>query len=149
MAFQIVKQGDKVFHVYGAGEDREMIQVDGPRSTGVSTKSEASPATGGTAASSGTEPEEAAGERVAAPGASAARIIAPAAPGGSELAAGASLPAVSSLAATADPAVAGAASAGDAAAAVPWNGSPMLGALIDPAADSRARSRREDSDSSS
>jgi hypothetical protein len=30
MAFQIVKKGDKVFHVYGTGKDKQVIQV-GPR----------------------------------------------------------------------------------------------------------------------
>lgn len=28
MAFQIVKKGEKVFHVYGTGKDRQMIQVE-------------------------------------------------------------------------------------------------------------------------
>ena len=28
MAFQIVKKGDKVFHVYGTGKDKQMIQVE-------------------------------------------------------------------------------------------------------------------------
>jgi hypothetical protein len=50
MAFQIVKKGDKVFHVYGTGKDRQMIQV-APKHTKAAdantTKSD-----GGTAASS-------------------------------------------------------------------------------------------------
>jgi hypothetical protein len=64
MAFQIVKKGDKVFHVYGTGKDRQMIEVgehkkatgSAPASssttTGSSSTTSSSSATGGTGGTS-------------------------------------------------------------------------------------------------
>ena len=48
MAFQIVKKGDKVFHVYGTGKDKQMIEVSSHK------KAHHTAAAGGTAASGGT-----------------------------------------------------------------------------------------------
>ena len=63
MAFQIVKKGDKVFHVYGTGKDRQMIQVAPKKDDGDATKAEGTKSvenpeaksigTGGSAASDG------------------------------------------------------------------------------------------------
>jgi hypothetical protein len=151
MAFQIVTQGEKVFHVYGTGEDRDVLQVDGPR-TGVpsSLLNRASAPTGGTSSSANSAAEEAADKRVAAPAASAARVAAPAtspargvAPAAAEAAPNGSRPTETDVS-TPDATAVGAASAGDRAAAALWDGSAMLGALIDPAAESRDRLRRED-----
>jgi hypothetical protein len=57
MAFQIVKKGDKVFHVYGTGKDKQMIQVapkdkddSGKKASGTA----AAGGTGGSAAADGT-----------------------------------------------------------------------------------------------
>jgi hypothetical protein len=50
MAFQIVKKGDKVFHVYGTGKDKQMIQV-APKDH--DKKSGSTSAAGGTSAASG------------------------------------------------------------------------------------------------
>lgn len=50
MAFQIVKKGDKVFHVYGTGKDKQMIQVEPKESTKKASSSEAPAASGSTAA---------------------------------------------------------------------------------------------------
>lgn len=63
MAFQIVKKGDKVFHVYGTGKDKQMIEVSshkkahhsGTSASGAgATSSAGSAATGGTTASDDT-----------------------------------------------------------------------------------------------
>lgn len=51
MAFQIVKKGDKVFHVYGTGKDKQMIEVstkDHSTKTDTSTPASGSGTTGGT-----------------------------------------------------------------------------------------------------
>jgi hypothetical protein len=48
MAFQIVKKGDKVFHVYGTGKDKQMIQV-APKAK----KADAADAPGGAADAAG------------------------------------------------------------------------------------------------
>jgi hypothetical protein len=144
MAFQIVKQGDKVFHVYGTGKDREVLQVDGER-TGIPTSllNRASASTESGAGSANVGPEEAADKRAVAPAASRARVAVPAAAAGAALAPGSPVRTTNG-AVTPDASVVSTASAGDRAAAALWDGSAMLGALIDPAADSRARSRTED-----
>ena len=65
MAFQIVKKGSKVFHVYGTGKDKQMIQVspkhdDGKKAnsttsaSGTGAATGTAPATGGTTASGDT-----------------------------------------------------------------------------------------------
>jgi hypothetical protein len=51
MAFQIVKKGDKWWHVYGTGKDRQWIPSDGPKKKVGSAQS--SSASGGTAPASG------------------------------------------------------------------------------------------------
>ena len=51
MAFQIVKKGDKVFHVYGTGKDRQTIQVEPKdKPDKKASSSEAPAASGSTAA---------------------------------------------------------------------------------------------------
>jgi hypothetical protein len=53
MAFQIVKKGDKTFHVYGTGKDRQMIEVSGEKKAAApanTTAGAAASGTGGTAA---------------------------------------------------------------------------------------------------
>jgi hypothetical protein len=60
MAFQIVKKGDKVFHVYGTGKDKQVIEVSshkkahGTAAAGGTAASGATPASGGTTASDDT-----------------------------------------------------------------------------------------------
>jgi hypothetical protein len=52
MAFQIVKKGDKTFHVYGTGKDRQMIEVSGDKKAAAPAKTTDASAsgTGGVAA---------------------------------------------------------------------------------------------------
>jgi hypothetical protein len=52
MAFQIVHKGDKTFHVYGTGKDRQMIEVSGEKKAAAPTKTTdaAAAGTGGVAA---------------------------------------------------------------------------------------------------
>lgn len=130
MAFQIVKQGEKVFHVYGTGKDQEVLQVDGPR-TGIPSS----------LLKHAAEPTESA--RIATPAAAVPRVVAPARAGAEALVSGAAVPAESGVASP-DAGVTSTATASDRAAAALWDGSAMLGALIDPSAESRARARHED-----
>jgi hypothetical protein len=51
MAFQIVKKGDKVFHVYGTGKDRQTIQV-APKHNEAGSSTDAAGGSGATAAAS-------------------------------------------------------------------------------------------------
>ncbi len=61
MAFQIVKKGSKVFHVYGTGKERQTIEVGAKKAAAASTDASttgttgaaAAAATGGTAAGTG------------------------------------------------------------------------------------------------
>ncbi|MEA2457125.1 MAG: hypothetical protein QOC95_97 [Thermoleophilaceae bacterium] len=53
MAFQIVKKGDKVFHVYGTGKDKQAIEV-GAKKAATASDSSASAASTGTAAATST-----------------------------------------------------------------------------------------------
>jgi hypothetical protein len=151
MSFQIVKRDGKVFHVYGTGKDREVIQVDGPRANPTTTKAaQASAAAGGSAppadaqnagAKTGTS-QEAASDRVAA---IRPRIAMPPASGNGEAASVAASGQPSLDSAGAPPiADLAALSASDGAAPALWNVAPILGALVDPAADSRARPRSDD-----
>lgn len=49
MAFQVVKHGDKTFHVYGEGKHRQMIEVGGqPKKSSHSSSTQTSQATGAT-----------------------------------------------------------------------------------------------------
>jgi hypothetical protein len=54
MAFQIVKKGDKVFHVYGTGKDKQMIQVAPKDDDDKKPSRTAATGAGGTAAATGT-----------------------------------------------------------------------------------------------
>lgn len=65
MAFQIVKRGDKTYHVYGSGKNRQVIEVgakkaaagtkstDGTKTTGTDTSTSTTAANGGTASTTG------------------------------------------------------------------------------------------------
>jgi hypothetical protein len=54
MAFQIVKKGDKWFHVYGTGKDRQWIPSDGPPGHKKHASTAPAAASGGTTGSGGT-----------------------------------------------------------------------------------------------
>jgi hypothetical protein len=76
MAFQIVKKGNKVFHVYGTGKDKQMIEVSAHKkaqhsaASGGAGASGAGTVTGGTTASDDTADATASGTGgTAAPGA--------------------------------------------------------------------------------
>jgi hypothetical protein len=69
MAFQIVKKGDKVFHVYGTGKDKQMIQVAPKDDDKKTDRTTASTTTGGTTAADDTADAVASGTGgTAAPG---------------------------------------------------------------------------------
>jgi hypothetical protein len=54
MAFQIVKKGDKVFHVYGTGKDKQTIEIGAKKAAAASTSAASTASTGGTGTTSAT-----------------------------------------------------------------------------------------------
>ena len=66
MAFQIVKKGDKVFHVYGTGKDKQMIEVSSRSHDDKKTeRNPAASGTGGTGATRGTSAADDSADAVA------------------------------------------------------------------------------------
>jgi hypothetical protein len=54
MAFQIVKRGDKTYHVYGTGKHKQEIEVGAKKADPASTSTSTTTSTGGTTSTTGT-----------------------------------------------------------------------------------------------